>query len=312
MLASHPNISMVRRTNMWRYFYHRYGDLSDPGNFEHCLTDMARYSRMRHLKPDPERIRREFQQGQPTYGRLFALFHRHNAERLGKSRWGDKSLHAEHFAGQIIAEFPDAKIVHMSRDPRDRYASVRKRHGQDSRRVGAATARWLISMQAARHNLKHFPGNYHIVQFEILASQPESTAREVCEFIEEPFSPTMLTLQGAQDYQDRGANSSFGTIEQGVISTRPIGRYREVLSNEEIAFIQTFCKGAMKAFGYPFSPVKFSPKQSLKYYLYYLPVNLARMLGWMTLTKIRLMRGSRVPASRLLDEPILKEQKVSI
>ena len=30
LLASHPNISMVRRTNMWRYFHQRYGDLGDP------------------------------------------------------------------------------------------------------------------------------------------------------------------------------------------------------------------------------------------------------------------------------------------
>ena len=34
LLASHPNISMVRRTNMWRYFYNRYGDLHNPQNFE--------------------------------------------------------------------------------------------------------------------------------------------------------------------------------------------------------------------------------------------------------------------------------------
>jgi hypothetical protein len=57
LLASHPNISMVRRTNMWRYFYGRYGDLRKAANFERCLGDMSHYNRMRHLQPDPERIR---------------------------------------------------------------------------------------------------------------------------------------------------------------------------------------------------------------------------------------------------------------
>src|SRR5919106_1107241 len=93
LLASHPNISMVRRTNMFRYFYRRYGDLSQPENFEQCLSDMVRFNRMKHLQPDAERIRREFLQGAATYGRLFALFHQQNAERVGKPRWGDKSLH---------------------------------------------------------------------------------------------------------------------------------------------------------------------------------------------------------------------------
>ena len=59
LLASHPNISMVRRTNMWRYFHERYGELNQTDNFERCLSDMTRYSRMKHLNPDAERIRRE-------------------------------------------------------------------------------------------------------------------------------------------------------------------------------------------------------------------------------------------------------------
>ena len=74
LLASHPNISMVRRTNMWRWFYMKYGDLSVPENFERCLTDLLNYTRMAHLRPDPERIRQEFWQGESTYGHLFALF----------------------------------------------------------------------------------------------------------------------------------------------------------------------------------------------------------------------------------------------
>src|SRR5512134_977336 len=80
LLASHPNISMVRRTNMWRYFYNRYGDLAQPGNLERCLGYMLRYNRIQNfLKPDGKRIRDEFRHGEPTYGRLFALFHQHHA-----------------------------------------------------------------------------------------------------------------------------------------------------------------------------------------------------------------------------------------
>ena len=44
LLASHPNLSMVRRTNMWRYFHGRYGDLGDPQNLERCLDVHAEKS----------------------------------------------------------------------------------------------------------------------------------------------------------------------------------------------------------------------------------------------------------------------------
>jgi hypothetical protein len=299
MLASHPRISMVRRTNMWRYFYGRYGSLNQPDNFERCLDHMVRYNRMRHLQPDPERIRQAFWLGEPTYGRLFALFHEHNAERAGKPRWGDKSLHTEHYAHQVLAEFPRAKIIHMTRDPRDRYASVRKRHGKDSRRVGAANGRWLYSMRAAKRNLKQYPDNYMIVRYEALAACPVETLVEICAFIDEQFSPAMLTLAGERSYVDRGGNSSFDQIEPGVISTKPIGRFRQVLSTSEVAFIQKFAGGEMAALGYQLEPIHFSANERFVFYAKDAPLNLARMAGWLALTTLEIKKGAGVPASRL-------------
>ncbi len=302
LLASHPNISMVRRTDMWCYFHERYGDLGQPDNFERCLSDMARYNRMKHLQPDPDRIRREFRAGPATYGRLFALFHQHNAERRGKPRWGDKSLHTEHYADRVLAEYPDARIIHMSRDPRDRYASVRKRHGRTVSRVGAATARWLHSMRAALRNQQRYPDQYRIVHFEALTQRTEEVLRQVCDFIGEEYTPAMLTMDGAPEHKNTGGNSSFGKIEPGVISTQPIGRFRNVLSSSDIAFIQLAAGRSMDALGYQRAPVQFTPGGRLAFYLWELPFNLARMLGWLTLVIIQMKRGVPIPPHRLLDE----------
>lgn len=300
LLASHPNISMVRRTNMWRYFHGRYGDLAQAENFERCLSDMVRYKRMRHLQPDAERIRREFGQGEPTYGHLFALFHEHHAERAGKTRWADKSLHSEHYADRIVAEFPNARILHMIRDPRDRYASVRKRYGKDTRRLGAATGRWLLSAQAAKRNQKRYPDNYRVIQYEKLASCPEATLLEICDFIHEPYRPEMLLMQGAAEHREQGGNSSFAPFEPGVISTRSIGRFRTVLSPEEIAYIQLFAGRDMRRFDYSLITTRLSPRERLKYLTYDLPANLGRMAGWLTTTIVAIRRGISVPPSKLL------------
>ncbi len=299
LLASHPNISMVRRTNFWRWFYGRYGDLNDKGNFERLLDKMLRYKRIEPLEPDGERIRREFWQGEPSYGRVFALFQQHNAERIGKHRWGDKSLHTEHYIEQVLSEFPDAKFIHMSRDPRDRYASVRKRFGKDTPRLGAATARWLVSMRAAEKNRQKYPANYRIIRFEDLAANPEETSKVICDFIGERYFPEMLTLEGASKYRDSGGNSSFEQIKPGAISTKPIGRYKSVLTLSEIAFIQFFAKREMQALGYEFEQVKFLFTDALKYYLWILPYQFARMLGWMAVRSFTMVfKDPPVPKSR--------------
>ena len=250
LLASHPNISMVRRTNMWRYFHQRYGDLSDPANLDRCLNDMLRYRRMRHLQPDGERIRREFLQGDATYGRLFALFHQHRAEAMGKPRWGDKSLHTERYADRVFAEYPDARIIHMIRDPRDRYASVRKRFGKDVQRVGAATGRWLVSTRHARRNRRRYPERYMILRYEDLAMDPERFTRKVCAFIGEGYTADMLSMEGARDHRDGGGNSSFGDVDTSTISTKAIGRYRTVLSPFELRFIELVAGRAMRFLRY--------------------------------------------------------------
>jgi hypothetical protein len=302
LLASHPNISMVRRTNFWRWFYNRYGDLRDADNFERLLSKMLRYKRMQPLNPDGKRIRHEFWQGEPSYGRVFALFQQHNAERIGKPRWGDKSLHTEHYIEQVLSEFPDAKFIHMARDPRDRYASVRKRFGKDTPRLGAATGRWLSSMRAAERNRQRYPDNYVIIRFEDLAANPEETSRKICDYIGEQYSPEMLTLKGASKYRDSGGNSSFDQIRPGAISTSPIGRYRKVLSASEIAFVQLFAGKEMQALDYQKEVVNFSFAEAVKFYLWILPFQSARMVGWTVLNSLLFIRKARVPESRFLGE----------
>ena len=307
LLASHPNISMVRRTNMWRYFHERYGDLSESDNFKRCLSDMTRYNRMKHLKPDAERIRREFLAGKASYGSLFALFHVHNAERMGKLRWGDKSLHTEHYADRVFREYPNAKIIHMTRDPRDRYASVRKRHGRDTPRLGASTGRWLFSMNRAIRNQKRYPAQYKIVCFEDITRDPEGTMRDVCAFIGEEFAPEMMTMSGAAEHTNVGGNSSFEKIEPGKISKKPVGRYREVLSNLEILYIQMFTGKFMQKLGYKKEKVKLSSGEIFRFYGQLFPASLARMLGWISLTTLKITRGEPIPRSRLLPENTLEK-----
>ena len=298
LLASHPNISMVRRTNMWRYFYQRYGPLDKHGNFERCLQDMMSYKRMNILNPNAERIREAFWQGEPTYGRLFGLMHSHHAQEIGKPRWGDKSLHTEHYANSLFKEFPDAKVIHMARDPRDRYASVKKRHGRTINRVGASVGRWLYSMQAARRNKQKFPQNYMIVNYERLASQPEEMLTNIFDFLGEEYTPKALSMSGAADYRDSGGNSSFEKIEPGTISTKSIGRYRSIISPVELAYIQIFAGKEMQKLGYELDPLD-TPFQGKIALLGAMPINLARMLAWITLTDLKIKRGEPIPPNRM-------------
>lgn len=287
-LTSHPNISIPAvGSNMWTFFYGQYGNLARPENFERCLAAMLRYKHVRFLQPDPERIRREFEQGQPTYARLFALFQQHYAEQAGKPRWGDQSGLIERYADLIFAAYPDAKMIHMLRDPRDRYEASLAAWQQGKGRAGGATARWLYSVKLARRNLRRYPDRYKVVRYETLVSQPEDTLREVCAFLGEVYAPAMLAMESAPTYRDKLGQGGNGQVGQSLVSTKYIGRFRTGVPRREIAFMQAHAWREMVAYQYELEPLKFSLKERVLFYLVDWPSNLARMVAWHTLETVQ-------------------------
>jgi len=301
LLASHPNIAMTRRTNLWTHFYEQYGDLRDPTNLDRCLDTMMRYKRLLKLEPDPDRLRRDFVAGEPTYGRLFALLEEQYAERLGKPRWGDKSLNQERYADQIFQAYPGARILHMMRDPRDRFASSKTRWKVRRGGVGAGAAEWLASARLAIRNRARHPDRYLVVRYEELAARPGETLREICGLIDERFAPEMLSMEGAPVFREKGSNSSYGRREPGVISTDSIGRFRQVLSPRQIAFIQRVARVEMSVFEYEPEPVRLVAAQRLRFAFGDVPLESARLLAWRTREAIRERKGRPVPSYRLVE-----------
>jgi len=303
LLATHPGLAMTRRTNMWTYFYGQYGDLSQPQNLENCLSMMMRYKRLVKLKPDPVRIRQDFQQSSDkSYARLFALLEEHYAERAGKPRWGDKSLNTERYAEPIFEAYPGARILHMIRDPRDRYASVLKRWKVRRGDVGAGTAMWLSSVSLGKENQRRYPDQYKVVRYETLVAQPEEMLGEICDFIGEPYSPEMITMQGAKGFREQGSNSSYGQRKPGAISTSSIGRYRQVLSSRQIAFIQSVAKQEMQRFDYELDAIELTPADRLKLILADWPRNMALLLTWRVREAIKDQTGRKLPDYRIVPE----------
>lgn len=250
LLASHPRIMMVRRTNLWRWFDGKFGDLSDPGNLARCLDVMVRYERLSALSPDPATIIPEFKAGKPTYGRLFEILFSQQAARLGVPRWGDKSLHTELSADRVFSEWPGARMIQVVRDPRDRYVSVLGRADVGTSRNISIVARWLRSTRAAIRNMERYPDRYMVVRYEDIVAEPEARTRRVCEFVGEEFVPSMLDMRGGDQRSREGGNSSFDELAPGVISTRSVGRYKTMLPARQIAFIETVCGSLMDEFGY--------------------------------------------------------------
>jgi hypothetical protein len=266
---------------MWTYFYRQYGDLAVPANLERCLEAMLRYKHVRLLEPDPDRIRAEFWQGEPTYARLFALFQRHHAERDGKPRWGVQTGLIERYADEVLAAHPRAKIIQMIRDPRDRYAGSLALWPNGMARAGGAVARWLYTAHLARRNLRRYPDRYLVVRFEDMVLDTEATIRRACAFLGESFYAEMLDMPGAIEHRQKLVRRSHGDPNRPPLSAQYIGIYRAEVPREEVRFIESLGRRALTRYGYSLEPRRADPWDTVKFLMYIWPLNMARMLAWL-------------------------------
>jgi len=279
-LSSHSQIDIPAvGSNMWTYFYQRFGSLDDAANLAQCLAEMSRYKHVRFLEPDFARIREEFARGPATYARLFSLFLVHHADREGKRRWGAQSGLVEQYADEMFAAWPGLKVIHMVRDPRDRYEASLAKWPDGRGRAGGAAARWRYSIRLAERNIRRYPDGYFIVRFEDLVTSTNATVRTVCEFLGEQYEPAMMALGAATDF--RGSLGSGAVHDEGpTLSSEYLGRFRGRIPETELMFLQLHLGQAMRRHGYPLEHIELSARSRATFAALQWPSNYARYVAW--------------------------------
>lgn len=271
MLSAHPELLLTRRTYMWSRFYKQFGSLSNPSNLERCLSAMLAQKAVQELHPDLQLIRRDFVQGPQTYERLFELFYRQNLERTGKRRWGDQLGFVERFADVIFSAYPEAKMIHMIRDPRDHSAEGTDNKHRGRGKSGWLTARWKFSAHLAQHNSRRYNKRYLVVRYEDLMQDTEKVLRRICAFLNEDYLPAMIeVLTGARnmDEDEQVENHKYHPLT----STSAM--------KTQITFTQLFARRDLIDLGYIVKPVVLSAGERIKFSMIDLPANLAGLIAW--------------------------------
>ena len=170
--------------------------------------------------------------------------------------WVEKTTSSEIYTSDIINWFPSAKFIHIIRDPRDNWASLRsgwdqqysKQNDSLNRLMQSMIDRGRTGMEFARLNDQLYgKGVYKIVRFEDLVSNVESVMADLAEFIGIDFHDNFLkpTICGVPWKGNNFEGKSF---------TKPskvnVNRWRERIPSQEAALMEFHFCDLMEYFGY--------------------------------------------------------------
>lgn len=230
-IESLASIAIARRAELWTHHLGRHGSLRDDGEARRAVDALLRDRQVAALVDDADALLAELLDGPRTYPRLFALIGRQHARRRGTSRWGDQTALLERRAPEILDAFEGACIIHMIRDPRDRYAAARRAGGVGRGGVGGAIEEWVESVALADRYASRWPTRYLTVRFEDLATSPVATIRGVMHLLREP-TPTV---------------DEFAEVSPDLAAG--VGLH-ESLPRRTVAIIEGRCGAAMARHGY--------------------------------------------------------------
>lgn len=186
------------------------------------------------------------------------------------SRFAEKSVENAEYASLLKRLYPQAKFVHIIRNPYATIVSIRKHL---TRKHYPFLAGAINSLKNSYYylykNLSLLTPDYMSVCYEELVRKPEEVMREVAEFIEIEFTQALLepTTMG----EPWRGNSSSGRQFDG-ISTRPLSRWQEEIQPLETHLVNLMFAHVLHDYGYEHqkadgSPYWPCPRERLKTYL---------------------------------------------
>lgn len=166
------------------------------------------------------------------------------------------------YVDQIKRAYPKSRFVVCLRNPLDTVASLKQRKGS----IDGAINRWRDENIAASHHISR--GECFEMRYETLISAPEDTVASLCRFLDLDYETTMFDFwkderdwQGVKERRETDGQQGDGhrklrnwQVHQPLMKNR-IGRYREILTEDEISEIKHELGEIAFSLGYDFNLV---------------------------------------------------------
>jgi Sulfotransferase family len=121
------------------------------------------------------------------------------ARSKGKPLYGDKTPLYITFIEPIAEVLPETRFVHLVRDGRDVTLAYLERD-KGPATVAEGAFHWRLRVTRGRKSGRRLGADrYREFHYEDLIDDPEGTVRQICEFLDLEFQPSMLDYEGTSE-----------------------------------------------------------------------------------------------------------------
>ncbi len=165
---------------------------------------------------------REFCLSCGSFPEMVRGFFSHNCRVWGRPRWLEKTPPNIYCFAQIRDLFPGTRFIQIVRDARDSMVSYYRRTGDPFLTVGQWYYAMLAGLQYADWE------DFLVVRYEDLVENPERTLRQVCGFLGEPYTDSLLEVESPS--VDK--LPSWRSHQQGSVTNTSVGQYVDALTDD--------------------------------------------------------------------------------
>jgi len=253
MLASHPAVTMPNETGFYAILWRRHPrlrNIRDDAMFDRVLAIVLSSPRIRAMGLDEARVRALAKAGKRSWETILLAILTTFREQRGCDRVGEKSPEHIHYTHRIVDGFPNARIIHIVRDPRAVVLSL-SRTPFAGRFVGRNITRWQKAiLQHRRYADALGPERYRLVRYEDLVSDAERTLTSLCSFLDLPFDRAMLRHESREEKVFASWQEGHMANTLKPVFTSSIEKWKTDLSRRHIALIEHALREDMALLGY--------------------------------------------------------------
>jgi hypothetical protein len=194
-------------------------------------------------------------QGNKTFSPLLAVVLAYASVKgeITADYWVDKTPTNERFLKKIWKEMPEAKIIHVIRDPVAVLTSRKRMEPWLNLRTFLHDLK--VSYRVAHEQSGRNDSRYLLIRYEELCDKPETITKLLAEFTK--IDATQELLTPTVTGKPSSANSSFNKEPQaGHILTASEHKHNELLSDKEYELLAAYVGDLAGTLGYPMQHVR--------------------------------------------------------